>query len=87
MYCITYNNNYYFHSKGRIILFNDIQTANDFASQFLSWSLQYGAQQFGPTIVFEIMQSQNNIKFESYIPSKDIKTITYQQLRKEYNYD
>lgn len=55
MYCITYNNNYYFHSKGRIILFNDIQTANDFASQFLSWSLQYGAQQFGPTIVFEIM--------------------------------
>ena len=54
---------YYFHQKGKIILFDNPQEAMDFAQRFIKYSIMRASKEgINP---LEVMQAQNGIKILS----------------------
>jgi len=53
MYCILYND-YFFHKKGKIILFNDKNEINLFLNQFLNYTRTKALQIGRPDIIMQL---------------------------------
>lgn len=83
-YCITYGD-YFFHNKGRIVLFSTVEDASLFKKLFFEWAQQKGLATYGIGFMPDFLVARANTQIEewTYKDYEGMKIITYEDLKNE----
>lgn len=87
MYYYIICNGVYFHEKGKVILFEDIQEAQGFANMFFKYAMAAAAQAGGlvalPQVLFA--RSETEIREWNDSNSGNMMTKAFSEIKKERN--